>query len=72
MGLDSASLLSLYVGGYLHDIGKVGIPDSVLFKPGKLTGEEWEVMRSHAVLWRRDLPAVESVARGAAVDSPSP
>jgi HD-GYP domain-containing protein (c-di-GMP phosphodiesterase class II) len=49
MGLDSASLLSLYVGGYLHDIGKVGIPDSVLFKPGRLTPEEWEIMRSHSV-----------------------
>jgi putative two-component system response regulator len=49
MRLDSASLLSLYVGGYLHDIGKVGIPDSVLFKPDKLTGEEWEIMRSHSV-----------------------
>ena len=48
MGLDSASLLSLYVGGYLHDVGKVGIPDSILFKPGKLTGEEWEIMRTHS------------------------
>jgi putative two-component system response regulator len=49
MRLDSASLLSLYVGGYLHDIGKVGIPDSILFKPGKLTPEEWEIMRGHPV-----------------------
>jgi putative two-component system response regulator len=49
MQLDSASLLLLYVGGYLHDIGKVGIPDSVLFKPGKLTGPEWEIMRTHPV-----------------------
>jgi HD-GYP domain-containing protein (c-di-GMP phosphodiesterase class II) len=47
MGLDNASLLALYMGGYLHDIGKVGIPDSVLFKPGKLTPEEWEIMRLH-------------------------
>ena len=31
----------------LHDIGKVGIPDAVLLKPGKLDGAEWEVMRSH-------------------------
>ena len=50
MRLDSASLLSLYVGGYVHDIGKVGIPDSILFKPGRLTGPEWETMRAHPVM----------------------
>ena len=49
MQLDSASLLSLYMGGFLHDVGKVGIPDSVLFKPGKLNEEEWEIMRAHPV-----------------------
>ncbi len=49
MQLDSASLLLLYVGGYLHDIGKIGIPDSVLFKPGQLTRPEWEIMRAHPV-----------------------
>jgi putative two-component system response regulator len=48
MGLQRACLLSLYRGGYLHDVGKVGIPDSILFKPGKLTAAEWVVMRSHA------------------------
>jgi cyclic di-GMP phosphodiesterase len=48
MGLKLASLLALYRGGYLHDVGKVGIPDSILFKPGKLTASEWVVMRSHA------------------------
>lgn len=47
MGLDRASLLALYRGGYLHDVGKVGIPDSILFKPGKLNAQEWVVMRSH-------------------------
>ena len=47
--LDSTSLQALYLGGYVHDIGKVGIPDSVLFKPGKLNSEEWEIMRSHPV-----------------------
>ncbi len=49
MGLETASLLALYRGGYLHDVGKVGIPDSILFKPGALTASEWVVMRSHAV-----------------------
>jgi putative two-component system response regulator len=47
MALDRPSLLALYRGGYLHDVGKVGIPDSILFKPGRLTAQEWVVMRSH-------------------------
>ena len=47
MGLTRASLMALYRGGYLHDIGKVGIPDSILFKPDKLSAEEWVTMRSH-------------------------
>jgi putative two-component system response regulator len=46
-GLDRNELLTLYRGGHMHDIGKVGIPDSILFKPGKLTAEEWVVMRTH-------------------------
>ena len=49
VGLDRRSLLALYRGGYLHDVGKVGIPDSILFKPSKLTAEEWVTMRSHSV-----------------------
>jgi putative two-component system response regulator len=49
MQLDRPSLLALYLGGFLHDVGKVGIPDAILFKPGKLSEEEWEIMRGHSV-----------------------
>jgi putative two-component system response regulator len=48
MGLERSQLLALYRGGYLHDVGKVGIPDAILFKPGSLTAEEWVIMRSHS------------------------
>ena len=47
MGLERTSLLALYRGGYLHDVGKVGIPDSILFRPGPLDEQEWVIMRSH-------------------------
>jgi len=47
LGLSRQELVALYRGGYLHDIGKVAVPDSILFKKGSLTDEEWEVMRAH-------------------------
>jgi putative two-component system response regulator len=47
MQLDRPKLLSLYRGGYLHDVGKVGIPDSILYKTGALSTEEWTTMRTH-------------------------
>ncbi|MGQ9917074.1 MAG: HD-GYP domain-containing protein [Bryobacteraceae bacterium] len=47
IGLPEEDLLALHRGGYLHDIGKVAVPDSILFKRGELTPEEWIVMRSH-------------------------
>ena len=39
----------------MHDIGKIGIPDDVLLKPGKLDGDEWKIMQSHTVLGARIL-----------------
>jgi putative two-component system response regulator len=50
LGLGADELVALYRGGYLHDIGKVAIPDAILFKPGPLTGEEWEQMRQHPII----------------------
>jgi HD-GYP domain-containing protein (c-di-GMP phosphodiesterase class II) len=46
-GLDDEFIEYLYLFAPLHDIGKVGIPDKVLLKPGKLDAEEWVVMRKH-------------------------
>ncbi len=47
LGLDPEAIKTLRRAGYLHDIGKIGIPDAVLLKPGKLDEAEWLVMRSH-------------------------
>jgi PAS domain S-box-containing protein len=45
--LSEAELVQVRRGALLHDIGKMGIPDSILLKPGKLTDEEWVIMRKH-------------------------
>ena len=49
LGLSNVDLTALFRGGYLHDIGKISIPDAILFKQGLLTPEEWDVMRSHPI-----------------------
>lgn len=49
MGIKEEELAHVRRGALLHDIGKMGIPDSILLKPGKLTEEEWEIMRKHPV-----------------------
>src|SRR3954468_22733871 len=50
IGLAEDDLDALHRGGYLHDLGKVGVPDHVLLKPGRLTPDELEVMRQHPVI----------------------
>ncbi|HEY7875562.1 MAG TPA: HD-GYP domain-containing protein, partial [Actinomycetota bacterium] len=47
------------LGSILHDVGKIGISDSILQKPGPLTDLEWEVMRSHPVVGERMLKGIE-------------
>jgi len=49
LGLSRQDQLALYRGSYLHDIGKIGIPDGILFKRGLLTDEEWQTMRLHTI-----------------------
>ncbi|MBI4466892.1 MAG: response regulator [Acidobacteria bacterium] len=50
LGLAEESLLALRRGGYLHDIGKVAIRDSILLKPGRLDQDEWRIMQRHPVI----------------------
>ncbi len=45
--LNRGSIESLIVGAFLHDVGKIGIPDQILLKPGRLTAEEFEIMKRH-------------------------
>lgn len=47
MGLQEDELQALRWGAYLHDVGKLAVPDAVLLKPGKLDDREWTIMRSH-------------------------
>ncbi len=49
LGLSPLELTALYRGGFLHDIGKISVPDEILFKKGKLTASEWDVMRKHTL-----------------------
>lgn len=53
LNLSRAEVRDLVWGSYLHDIGKVGIPDNVLLKTGKLSPEEWEIMRQHVLIGER-------------------
>jgi HD-GYP domain-containing protein (c-di-GMP phosphodiesterase class II) len=52
-------------GALLHDVGKIGVPDAILLKPGKLTDAEWEVMRRHTVIGHQMIGRIKFL-RGAA------
>jgi putative two-component system response regulator len=50
LGVGAADLVSLRRGGFLHDVGKVAVPDAVLLKPGRLTDEEFQLIQKHPVV----------------------
>ena len=65
LGVDGEPLDDVFRAAQLHDIGKVGIPDAILDKPGDLAGDEWDLIRSHPILGERILqgaPALRPVA----------
>jgi len=53
LGLDEEDVSALARGGLLHDVGKVGIPDAVLLKPGPLAPDEFEVIKQHTIIGDR-------------------
>jgi putative nucleotidyltransferase with HDIG domain len=62
LGLNEDELNLLGIGGLLHDIGKMRVPDGILNKPGKLTEREFEIMKSHVPLGVEILQRTKSVA----------
>jgi putative nucleotidyltransferase with HDIG domain len=63
LGLGKDEIRALQRGAYLHDIGKMAVPDQILHKPGPLDDEEWEVMRQHPVRSREfiaEIPFLQS------------
>lgn len=61
LGLSEIEISNIRFIGLLHDIGKIGIPDSVLNKPGKLTNEEYQVMKGHTVAGAEILKDIDMI-----------
>lgn len=59
LGFDQEDVLKLRLAGLLHDVGKIGIPDTILQKPGRLSEAEWDTMKTHPVLGAHILAAAE-------------
>jgi diguanylate cyclase (GGDEF)-like protein len=67
LGLADEVIATIRVAGLLHDVGKIGIPDGILRKPGKLTAEEYAIVKQHVALGDmivRDLPDIDVVRGG--------
>lgn len=67
VGLRGAVLTSLQQGALLHDVGKIGVPDAILRKPGPLTEEEWKIMRSHSAMGARIMEGFAPLATARAI-----
>lgn len=67
LGFNAAEKKAMGRAGVLHDIGKIGIPDAILLKPGKLTPEEWEVMKTHTTIGAELLAPLRTMRRVAPI-----
>jgi HD-GYP domain-containing protein (c-di-GMP phosphodiesterase class II) len=67
LGLDPDVIATIRVAGLLHDVGKIGVPDHILRKPGTLTPAEYDIVKQHVALGDlivRDLPDVDVIRAG--------
>ncbi len=71
LNLDEPEVQRVYLAGLLHDVGKTVVPPSILLKPGKLTDEEWKVMRSHVEASVRIVESIGGLAGVAPIVSAS-
>ena len=67
LGLGADDIDALRRGGVLHDIGKLGIPDSILLKKGKLDADEWQIMKQHTVIGSALCSPLRTMQRSAAI-----
>ena len=65
LSLTPELLIDISYGALLHDVGKIGVPDSILLKPGKLTDEEWRIMRNHTLIGHKMISRIKFL-KGAA------
>lgn len=62
MGFDTLEMEKLEIAARLHDLGKIGIPDNVLLKPGRLTSDEYEIIKTHPTIGAEILAPIPSMA----------
>jgi HD-GYP domain-containing protein (c-di-GMP phosphodiesterase class II) len=62
LGCNSEEINEIFLGGLLHDIGKIGIPDSIMQKPAKLNTEEWEIVHTHPKLGAELISPIKKLA----------
>jgi len=67
LGLSEETMRTLRIGGLLHDVGKIGVPDEILRKPGRLTAEEFDVMKRHPRLGELIVSAIPGM--GSIIDA---
>lgn len=67
LGLSNEEIADIRIAGLLHDLGKIGIPDNILLKPGKLSKAEYDIMKSHPTVGVRIIESIESLKNSSVI-----